>query len=232
MVIDWQQRFKDKKSTAVHPLLRTFYAESQLPSLNTPIQDCELLAMDFETTGLNPKKDSIISVGIVPFTLDRIFLKSAKQWEVKPRTKLTSDSIVIHGITHNDLANAPDFLDIIPELLESMKGKIVVVHYHPIERQFLNRALLHRLKEGIDFPIIDTLELELGIQKSLISGFMNRLKGKKMPSVRLQQTRRRYGLPTYTPHHALTDAIATAELLQAQISKHDSESSFIERFWI
>ena len=231
-VIDWETIFELKHQQASQTLLTDFYSNSNLPPLNTPLNDCGFLAMDFETTGLNPKKESIISVGIVPFNLNRIYLKDAKQWQVKPRTKLTSDSIVIHGITHNDLAEAPEFSSIIPELLQAMTGKVVVVHYHPIERQFLNLALLHHLKEGIEFPVIDTLELEQRIQRQKISGFINWLKGKKIPSVRLQQSRQRYGLPTYTPHHALTDAVATAELLQAQVAKHYSEDSLIEELWI
>ncbi|MBM7070645.1 3'-5' exonuclease [Shewanella sp. 202IG2-18] len=230
--LDWTTRFESASVGSVHPLLKHYYSDSILPKLNTPLSECEFLAMDFETTGLNSKKDSIISVGTVPFNLQRIYLNAARQWEVKPRTKLTSDSIVIHGITHNDIADAPDFSNVIPELLETMKSKVIVVHYHPIERQFLNKALLHALKEGIEFPVIDTLELEHQIQQQIASGFLNRLRGKKVPSIRLQQSRKRYGLPTYTPHHALTDAIATAELLQAQVAKHYSESAFIEEFWI
>jgi DNA polymerase-3 subunit epsilon len=39
-------------------------------------------------------------------------------------------------------------------------------------------------------------------------------------------------LPDYTPHHALTDAIATAELLQAQIAHHFSPDMPVKDFWL
>ncbi|MCV5689194.1 3'-5' exonuclease, partial [Escherichia coli] len=69
-------------------------------------------------------------------------------------------------------------------------------------------------------------------QQKRSGSLWERLKGKKPESVRLAQSRRRYGLPDYTPHHALTDAIATAELLQAQIAHHYSEEQPIREFWL
>ncbi|GAL22291.1 DNA polymerase III epsilon subunit [Vibrio maritimus] len=65
------------------------------------------MAVDFETTGLNPEKDGILSIGLVPFTLSRIKLNQAAHWTVRPKAKLEEESVVIHGITHNDLIDAP-----------------------------------------------------------------------------------------------------------------------------
>lgn len=89
-----------------------------------------------------------------------------------------------------------------------------------------------RLGEGIEFPVLDTLEIESQIQNKLSGGLWNKLKGKKPASVRLGQSRRRYHLPDYTPHHALTDAIATAELLQAQIAHHFDADMPLKSFWL
>ena len=61
--------------------------------------------------------------------------------------------------------------------------------------------------------------------------FMNWLKGGQTPSLRLDSSRKRYNLPTYTPHHALTDAIATAELLQAQLAHYYKPDTHIEKLW-
>ncbi|TDA74648.1 3'-5' exonuclease, partial [Halomonas marinisediminis] len=64
---------------------------------------------------------------------------------------------------------------------------------------------------------------EYAIQREKCKGVMNWFKRKKPASVRLGQSRERYGLPAYQPHHALTDALATAELLQAQIQYYFQE---------
>lgn len=99
------------------------------------------------------------------------------------------------------------------ELLEALHGKIVVVHFRHIERDFLRQISLNIWGEAIEFPVLDTLEIErqlLDKQRSL----WQRIARRPLPSIRLGQSRMRYHLPPYSPHHALTDAIATAELFK------------------
>ncbi|MFB9134323.1 3'-5' exonuclease [Vibrio olivae] len=229
--IDWEHKFQQKLKLVKNPQLQSFY-QAGVQAGDTPIEDVVFLAMDFETTGLNAKEDEILTIGTVPFTLNRIFLNKAKHWTVRPRRQLEEDSVVIHGITHSDILDAPDFEDIYADVLAEMSGKILVVHYHQIERKFLDRALKSRVKEGIEFPVVDTLALESMVQKKVNGGLLNRLKGKRPQSVRLGQSRTRYCLPAYTPHHALTDAIATAELLQAQIAYNYDKQEPLKNFWL
>ena len=67
-VADWARRFEALGATAVDERLRAFYAQG-LPAGDTGLADVPLLAMDFETTGLDPQQDEIVSIGIVPMTL-------------------------------------------------------------------------------------------------------------------------------------------------------------------
>ncbi|MGR5237644.1 3'-5' exonuclease [Vibrio alfacsensis] len=229
--IQWPTKFQHKQERATDKRLVAFYGHA-LPSSDTPISDIEFVALDFETTGLDPQKNGIITIGLVPFNLNRIFLRQSKHWKVRPQEKLAEDSVIIHGITHSDLIDAPDLDEILGEFLHCLRGKIVVVHYRRIEREFLDQALRIRIGEGIEFPVLDTLEIEANIQQKQFGGLWNKVKGKKPESLRLAQSRRRYGLPNYTPHHALTDAIATAELLQAQIAHHYRSDQPISDFWL
>ncbi|CAH6830922.1 DNA polymerase III epsilon subunit [Vibrio chagasii] len=229
--VDWPFKFAQKLERAQDERLKQFYNQP-LPAPDTPLSEVMFLALDFETTGLNPSKDGIITIGLVPFTLNRIYLRQARHWTLRPSQKLEEESVVIHGITHNDIIDAPDLDEVLDEVLQAMAGHIPVVHYRRIERDFLNNALKVRLNEGIEFPVLDTLEIESQIQNKLAGGLWNKLKGKKPGSVRLGQSRRRYHLPDYTPHHALTDAIATAELLQAQVAHHFSPDMPLKSFWL
>ncbi len=229
--IDWQHKFRQKQQMVNNPHLLAFYQHG-VTSGDLAIKDVEFLAMDFETTGLNDQEDEIITIGTVPFNLSRVMLNQAKHWTIRPRRSLAEESVIIHGITHSDILDAPDFSEIYQQVLAEMRGKIVVVHYHQIERLFLDRALKSRFGEGIEFPVVDTLALENRIQQTLTGGWLNWLKGKKTPSLRLGQSRARYGLPAYTPHHALTDAIATAELFQAQVTYHYRPDDPLKHFWL
>jgi len=220
-VQNWPDFFARQHKQAQHPLLKRYY-QSKVPQPNTPIGDVELLAMDMETTGLNAKVDGIVSTAVVPFTLARIQVSQARQWLLKPRYQLTEDSIKIHRVTHSEVEHAQDITEILPELLALLAGRVAVVHYRAIERPFLHETLLDRLGEGVHFPLLDTMAIEAQFHRKKMS-WLQRLRGSRPEvSIRLADSRRRYHLPDYRPHHAATDAIACAELLQAQIAHHYS----------
>ncbi|WP_298939971.1 3'-5' exonuclease [uncultured Psychromonas sp.] len=230
-ILNWNAYLQLQAQNCKDSRLKTFYKTGTYHD-DTQLKEIEFVALDFETTGLDPKQNSIISIGLVPFTLNRIFCNQAKKWYVNPQDKLEEESVIIHGITHSDLKGAPDLRRILNQLLDELAGKIVVVHYRNIERDFLDLNLRALIDEGIIFPVIDTMQIEAEIQNKQIQGFFNWLKGKRPGSIRLGNSRLRYNLPGYQPHDALTDAIATAELLQAQVSYYYSPETPIKNIWL
>ena len=230
-ILNWSAFLKIKAHNSHDKRLKNFY-ETGTYADDTPLSDIEFVALDFETTGLDAQKNSIISIGLVPFTLQRVFCGKAKKWYIDPQDKLGEESIIIHGITHSDLKGAPDLRRILEELLDELAGKVVVVHYHPIERNFLDSNLRALINEGIIFPVVDTMQIEADLERQRTHGFWPWLMRKKTRSIRLANTRTRYHLPVYPPHDALTDAIASAELLQAQISYHFSPETRIKQLWL
>lgn len=71
----------------------------------------------------------------------------------------------------------------------------------------LDGALRTRIGEQIEFPVIDTMELEARLHRGQRPGWWDRLRGRRpeQVSIRLAASRARYGLPRYRPHDALTD---------------------------
>jgi DNA polymerase-3 subunit epsilon len=230
-ILNWSAFLTTKAQESRDPRLTNFYSAGTFHE-DTKVEDVEFVALDFETTGLDADKNSIISIGLVPFTLQRISCREAKHWFVTPEDKLKEDSIIIHGITHSDLKGAPDLLRILEQLLDELAGKVVVVHYRRIERDFFDAALRSLINEGIVFPIVDTMQLEADLLRNEAHKWKNLFKKKETVSIRLGNSRTRYNLPTYPPHDALTDAIATAELLQAQIQHHFSPETPINKLWL
>ena len=230
-ILNWKAFLQIKAKESKGSRLTHFYDTSTYHS-ETKLKDIEFVALDFETTGLDADQNSIISIGLVPFTLQRIALRNAKHWFITPEDKLQENSIIIHGITHSDLKGAPDLLRILEQLLDELAGKIVVVHYRRIERDFFDAALRSLINEGIVFPVIDTMQIEADIQQTKPKKFLDWFKYKRPESIRLGGSRTRYNLPTYPPHDALTDAIATAELLQAQVYHHFSPDTPIKKLWL
>lgn len=231
---DWPGIFKRLEAEASAPLLKDFYARGTI-SGDTPAADVPFVALDLETTGMNADRDGIVSIGLVPFSLARIRCTDSRYWVLRPRRPLSEASIAIHRITHEALRRAPDLGEILPDLLDAMAGRVAVVHYRGLERPFLRRAVRERLGEGIEFPIVDTMELEARVHRRWKSGslarFLAGLVGRHPESIRLAQSRARYNLPRYGAHHALTDALASAELLQAQIAWRFGPETPIRDIW-
>ena len=226
----WQEYYAEQYLECKDLRLKRFF-EAGVVDPETPLNEVPFVALDFETTGLNPQEHGIVSAGMVPFTLARIRCQKASHFIVKPRQTLLSESVTIHGITHSDVQSAPDLDDVLHEFLPKLAKQVVVVHYRKIERDFLNLALLARIQEQLFFPVVDTMVLEEQIlqkQRSVISRLLGR---RSTLSLRLPDIRERYGLPRYHLHHAMTDALATAELLQAQIAHHFDEKTPISQLW-
>src|SRR5690606_31122165 len=115
--------------------LKAFY-EQGTPSGDAPLRNVPMAALDVETTGLDVAHDEIVSIGIVPMTVTRIYASASRYWVVRPSVELTPESIPIHAITHSQIVTAPDMGTIIDELLQVMAGRIIVVHCRDIERGF------------------------------------------------------------------------------------------------
>ncbi|MDZ7749764.1 MAG: 3'-5' exonuclease [Halofilum sp. (in: g-proteobacteria)] len=216
---DWERYMASRARDTPLSALAGFFAAG-LPGGDTPISDVALLALDIETTGLDPSRDAIVSIGLVPFDSRRIRLAERRYWLVHPGGALSSRSVTLHRITHADIENAPEFRAILPELLDCMAGRIAVVHYRAIERSFLDAAVSRCLNESFAFPTIDTMEIEARRHRFGLWSRWRRWLGHSPVSIRLHDSRARYHLPHYQAHHALVDALATAELFQAQLATH------------
>lgn len=235
----WPEIYERLASRSTAPLLKRFYARGMC-SGDTPLADVPFVALDLETTGMSADRHGIVSIGLVPFTLARIYCTGSRYWVLRPRRFLSDESIAIHRITHDDLRRAPDLGEILPDLLDAMAGRVAVVHYRNLERPFLRRAVCERLGEGIVFPVVDTMELEARVhrrsrvgrwQSGSIARFLAGREGRHPKSIRLAQSRARYNLPLYSAHHALTDALSSAELLQAQVAWRLSPETPLRKIW-
>ncbi len=227
--LNWSEQFKMLAQEAQHPLLIAFYQAGAV-SQETPLEQVKMLAMDVETTGLDAQQHDIVSIGLLPFNLSRIRCGEAQYWVINPSTELNEKSVTFHHITHSDIRHAPAVSEVLADLLKAMEEKVMVVHYRNIERGFLNQALLRHFGEGVQFPVIDTMQLEARLHRQP-RRWWDRLLRRPLTSIRLADSRARYNLPPYQAHHALIDALATAELLQAQVMQRYSPDVAVSQLW-
>ena len=196
--------------------------------LDTPLTDPKRrwhegswLAIDLETTGLEPDRDYIISIGSVAIERGRIRLDTARHQLIDSRN-LVGDSATIHHLRDADLSEGVPLAVALLTLARDLTGRYALVHHRPMDEGFLHAA--YREQFGVDWvhPLADTLALE---KRRL----MRRNTSLPEGSFRLGECRRRYGLPEYPAHNALQDAIACAEVFMAWAQHHERQGPTIRQ---
>ncbi|WP_291314714.1 exonuclease domain-containing protein [Corynebacterium sp. UBA2622] len=174
------------------------------------LDGAHLLAVDVETTGLRPGRDQLVSVGWVPVTDRVIELSGARRFLVAGAE--VGESATLHGVTDDDIAlDGVDLAVILDELDRALEGRLLLAHYAEMETGFLGHAYRRargRVRRFRESEVVDTFALERRHMECM--GTYPRGE-----DLRLARVRRRYGLPDYGNHDALTDAIACAELYLA-----------------
>lgn len=192
------------------------YYAVPFPPAKSDARTMEYVALDLETTGLDPDKDAILSLGWVCIRNMQVDLGSAQHRLVKPFRAIPEESAVIHHITDDQAAAGESLRDVLGELLQLLAGKVLIAHHAKVEVGFLRRACEHYFGDGFLMRVIDTQEVArrtLAMRDQVI----------RSGDLRLSELRESYGLPRYRLHNALSDALAAAELYLAQLARYDTE---------
>ena len=185
------------------------YLAVPFPKSAADYRQVDYLAIDLETTGLDPKRDSILSMGYVGMRGNRIDLSGARHRLVRTAEAIPEESAIIHQIT-DDLAALGEPLEtVLADLLKDLAGKVMIAHHAKVEQGFLSAACRRVHGAGLIVPIVDTQILARRT-------FERRHLPFKGADLRLHALSDRYNLPRYGAHNALSDALAAAELFLAQ----------------
>jgi DNA polymerase-3 subunit epsilon len=180
------------------------------------IEVTRYVVMDTELTGLDVRKDSIVSVGAVGMQGGRILLGETFYEMVSPKTALRSASIVVHGITPSDVADKPSIDIVIEDLLKFCEGAVVVGHFLSLDLGFLNKEMKRLHNTKFLQPVADTLQIHGWMQdhsRGSRSQYDTCEENKDLFSMA-----KKYHIPVSAAHNALMDAFITAQLFQRFLS--------------
>jgi DNA polymerase-3 subunit epsilon len=184
------------------------YLSTPLASKKMACEDLVIVSLDLETTGLDPKKDKILSLGLVEVRHMTVHLASSYHQLISIDDEIPEESAVIHQITDDQAATGIALKEAMPVLLSHLAGKVMLVHYAAIEQRFIDAACRDLYGAPFVIPIIDTLVLARRL-------YERRNHTYQPGNLRLFNLRPQYNLPNYKAHNALSDAVATAELFLA-----------------
>jgi DNA polymerase-3 subunit epsilon len=165
----------------------------------------EAVSLDCETTGFDPWVDEIVSIAAIRISARRILASSAFRALVRPESTIRPDSIKVHQLRHQDVANARPMAEVLPELLHFIESRPLVGYWIDFDVSMLDKYLLSMINTRLPNRRIDVSKL-----------YYDRKFATAPPGTRVDL---RYAailadlkLPLRPQHDAFEDALGAAEM--------------------
>ncbi len=108
----------------------------------------DFVALDIETTGLDPQREAILEIGAVRFNGRRV----EQEWStlVNPGRRVPTFITQLTGISNQMVAHAPPISDVRAELQDFVGDAVIIGHNVRFDLSFLNRYRLFSDNDSID----------------------------------------------------------------------------------
>ena len=181
----------------------TMEALSQRGLSRADLLEQEFCVVDLETTGFSPRLgDRVIEAAAVRIRGDGTRLS---EWSTLINPGRDIGATDVHGITATDLVGAPQFADVIGDILQHLSNAVLVAHNIRFDRTFLTAEFDRAGHDFPEFPSLCTLSLGSSLQPG---------KGSR----RLTACCNSLGIDLPNEHDALGDALAASHLLAAYLT--------------
>ena len=173
--------------------------------LGTPLSQVTFVVLDVETTGGSPASASLTEVAAARYRGGELL--ATYQTFVRPDERIPPYITALTGISDAMVADAPRIGEMLPSFLEFLGGGVVVGHNVRFDLSFLNHALESTGRDRLANATVDTLALA------------RRLVRDQVPNCKLGTLAAILRLPHQPSHRALTDVLATGDLLHALLER-------------
>lgn len=181
-----------------------------------PFREAEFVAFDTELSGLDFKKDSIISLGAIRLRGAGILPDQTFYRLIKPAGSLNHASVVVHELTPADLDKGEEPAAVMADFLAFIKDAVLIGHFVHIDLNFVNRSLQKLYGLPLPNPALDTSTLHDWLYEN-DSRFARHHLG-MTSKTDLFSLAQKYGIQGGKAHNAFSDAFITAQLFQRFVS--------------
>ena len=173
--------------------------------LGTPLSQVTFCVVDLETTGGSPATCSITEVGACKVRCGEVV--GTFQSLVNPDCHIPAYITTLTGIDEVLVAEAPPIEGVLPNLLEFVRGSVLVAHNARFDVSFLNAALNRSGYPHLSNDVIDTAKLA----RKILAG--------EVPNNRLETLARHLRCAHKPSHRAYPDVLATIDVLHHLIER-------------
>ncbi len=201
----------------VHPVLAENRRHFENFDQSLPLEKYDFVVCDTELTGLNRRRDEIISIGAVKIHNLRIALSETFHSLVRPTNLNPNIATFVHRLTPQQLQQAPPIAEVLPDFVRFCGPALLVGHCVGLDMHFLNKAARIVLGGTLSNPSVDTMRLAQGYKRARHTyGYGNQ---QLWGPYDLDSLSRQFNLVRFKAHDALEDALQTAYLFLFLVKK-------------
>jgi DNA polymerase III subunit epsilon len=121
------------------------------------------VVLDSETTGTDPHKDRLVSIGAVAVQAGEIIVEDS--FEAMLKVAYNSSSVTVHGITREQAESGMDEPEALKALLGYLRDGVIVGHHIGFDITMLNTACRRHSDIDLKNRFLDTMDLTLHLEK-------------------------------------------------------------------
>jgi DNA polymerase-3 subunit epsilon len=130
----------------------------------TPVEQIRFVALDTETTGLDPKRDRVITIGAVGIKDGEIDLSDS--FEAMVKIAYNQSAVTVHGVTRDEARDGMDEREALEDFLEYLGDGVIVGHHIGFDLEILNCACQRHFELTLLNRWLDTMDLTLHLNDS------------------------------------------------------------------
>lgn len=172
---------------------------------DTPAEQLRFVVLDTETTGFDPRRDRIVTIGAIAVSNGEILFDDA--FEAMIRIGHNTSAVTVHGITRDEASEGMDEAEALAMFLRYLRDGVIVGHHIGHDLQALNFACDRHFGLTLGNRFLDTMDLTLLLNDD--AAFRNR----PVPaSFTLDALCEMFDVVPHDRHTAGGDAFLTAQI--------------------
>lgn len=166
------------------------------------------VALDVETTGLDRRRDAVVSLAAIPFVDRRP--QPGLRTLVNPGRPIPAEATRIHGLDDAAVASGPGIADVWPELAAACADRVLVGYAIDFDLAVLTRAARAAARPPLRNVALDTRDLALALDR-------------RRRDVTLEHLAERVGVPVIDRHTAAGDALTAGLILLELLREFEAQ---------
>ena len=177
----------------------------------TPVPEVRFVVLDSETTGLDPRRDRIITLGAVAVENGEIRLDDS--FEALLKLDYNHPSVTVHGITRDEASQGLEEPEALELFLDYLRDGVIVGHHIGHDIQTLNAGYERHFDMQLKNRALDTMDLTLHLNDD--GAFADRPMAQGFTLDALCEM---FGIEAHDRHTAGGDAFITAQVFLRLLS--------------